>query len=720
MDPDLKLSRKEKNPPNTLENLSNDIDLLREILINLYATLGSYDHFGIICYDTDILSLMVVMVDVTFPIIQEQLRQFQQQRAFKNDNKNEEEQQFKQLLDANEQSHPSIVIATRLCLSITDSILSQKFKCLFDDAKRCQMGEALSHHDAASQFEAQQCGALKLCEFLNNTTSLGGFEELHIGARPFIEVGSFSRKLFGTFGHIPQCLHHLMDRHILTLSDMALISHLIGDVAKLSKSAKDRKEREKKEFDEKQNDQNQDNAKGGGSNTNKEDITKLLQIFPDHSKKYCRKLLSYFNHKFDTAVNAVLEGTVPLSIEAIDDSDLMAAQPEEANNGNNGNDGGISGIDGNSKSLNNSKSSKSSKSEKVQKPQKAQKSGIEERKENAIDPKLERYMKGSGRVLKKKKNVIADDDEFFDMFGFDGKNKRSMKKYVKPVKLKFNTYDDEVDDSYMQYFGFGVDDGESLNDGDGSDKLDFLDEQQKKDLAEAAEEAAQLNAQLNRHSYHFVDSDKPNAAKPEPVQAPPKQKRNDRNHRNHQNQRNDQNDQNQYPQQNNRHSASSNDVRNNGNRKKDRNVFEYDKEQRRHQYHGQHKNREYDEQFMERNQRGNAGKRYGNNAREYQSHRNDNYRGGGNRNGRDNRYRDDRQRSQDNNDYDGNDGDYSASGGRNLRGRGRGRGGFRGGGGGGRGRGGGSRDKYRDQRKRNQGKYRKRQASKKFAGHHRG
>ncbi len=41
------------------------------------------------------------------------------------------------------------------------------------------------------------------------------------------------------------------------------------------------------------------------------DITKLLQIFPDHSSKYCIELLKYFNNKFDIAVNAVLESIVP-------------------------------------------------------------------------------------------------------------------------------------------------------------------------------------------------------------------------------------------------------------------------------------------------------------------------------------------------------------------------------------------------------------------------
>lgn len=68
MDPDLKLS--ENKTLNTLDALSNDINLIKEILVNWFSLLQSYEYFGTVCFELGILQLMVVMIDVTFPIIQ--------------------------------------------------------------------------------------------------------------------------------------------------------------------------------------------------------------------------------------------------------------------------------------------------------------------------------------------------------------------------------------------------------------------------------------------------------------------------------------------------------------------------------------------------------------------------------------------------------------------------------------------------------------------------
>merc|ERR1712087_705083 len=96
---------------------SNDINTIKEVLINFISLLSAYDDFASICFDNKLLPSMVVMVDVTFPIMQEQLNQFMRQRSFKND------QQKKEMFRANDDTHPSMVISTRLCLSITQSVI---------------------------------------------------------------------------------------------------------------------------------------------------------------------------------------------------------------------------------------------------------------------------------------------------------------------------------------------------------------------------------------------------------------------------------------------------------------------------------------------------------------------------------------------------------------------------------------------------------------------
>eukprot|EP01084_Bolivina_argentea_P099082 178119_1 len=104
MDPDLKLSNEANNPKNTLLNLSNDINLMTETLMNWYCLLQSYDGSVIMCINIDILTLMVIIIDCTLPLIHEQLKQFQNQRKFKNNNNNK--QSMNKLLDANDQYNP--------------------------------------------------------------------------------------------------------------------------------------------------------------------------------------------------------------------------------------------------------------------------------------------------------------------------------------------------------------------------------------------------------------------------------------------------------------------------------------------------------------------------------------------------------------------------------------------------------------------------------------
>ncbi len=93
MDPDLKLSsanqkeNKNKLSTNDLVNITNGINLMKELLINLYCLLQSYDGAVDFYVENDaILLLLVTIIDCTLPIIQEELEQFQNQRLFKNSN----------------------------------------------------------------------------------------------------------------------------------------------------------------------------------------------------------------------------------------------------------------------------------------------------------------------------------------------------------------------------------------------------------------------------------------------------------------------------------------------------------------------------------------------------------------------------------------------------------------------------------------------------------
>eukprot|EP00488_Nonionellina_sp_1-RS-2012_P000637 TRINITY_DN11733_c0_g1_i1.p1 TRINITY_DN11733_c0_g1~~TRINITY_DN11733_c0_g1_i1.p1 ORF type:complete len:113 (-),score=4.57 TRINITY_DN11733_c0_g1_i1:23-361(-) len=86
MDPDLKLSRNNdsnKVAVNTLEHIHYDMEIIKEILVNWYSIIHSYDYGVHICNEMDVLTLMVIVMDCTFPIIQEQLINFKIRKTFK-------------------------------------------------------------------------------------------------------------------------------------------------------------------------------------------------------------------------------------------------------------------------------------------------------------------------------------------------------------------------------------------------------------------------------------------------------------------------------------------------------------------------------------------------------------------------------------------------------------------------------------------------------------
>eukprot|EP00485_Elphidium_margaritaceum_P013274 CAMPEP_0202727290 /NCGR_PEP_ID=MMETSP1385-20130828/185050_1 /ASSEMBLY_ACC=CAM_ASM_000861 /TAXON_ID=933848 /ORGANISM="Elphidium margaritaceum" /LENGTH=825 /DNA_ID=CAMNT_0049393529 /DNA_START=27 /DNA_END=2501 /DNA_ORIENTATION=- len=433
-DPDLKLSRNDKQqqqhrPKNTWQNLNHDMFTIQEMLLNLYALVQSYTPASTLYCELEVLTQLVVLVDVTFPIIQEQTKQFLQPRKLVH---SRDKLAYEQ--------HPSIVVCTRLCLLLVHAVLTLQYQPLYEDM----------NGGGNNEMESLKSTARKLCQFLNDTTNVSGFQSLHIGARPLIEVGSFARKLFGTFTDLHALMNHLLSHAIIGLSDVAMISHLIRDISKQVMDAHKQQYQE----DEKNNDDD-----GGGDDDDglQQNIAKLLQIFPDHSAEYCRQLLLYFNGQFDPAVNAVLEGTAPISIEAVDDDD-----DDENENG-----------------------AKKKTNKKIQK-----------RKDSS--QQQQQKQKFIGRALKR-----DEDEEFFDMFAFDD---NSVKKYVK--KGRYDMYDDDVDDTYLQYDGCGVDDvgylslSEDDNENDAKQiQLPVATEVKDDQTAEVVDT---LEAQLDRHSYQFI------------------------------------------------------------------------------------------------------------------------------------------------------------------------------------------------------------------------
>jgi len=118
------------------------------------------------------------------------------------------------------------------------------------------------------------------------TTTLGS------DMQSLVDIGAFSRYLFGVYRHsLSEVITRLLADHIIADSDIQYIFHFISSAKKKKDTATTLK------------------------NDKKIMADNLHNVFPHKNEKYLNEALRYCNWDYEKTISAILDGTLPESIE---------------------------------------------------------------------------------------------------------------------------------------------------------------------------------------------------------------------------------------------------------------------------------------------------------------------------------------------------------------------------------------------------------------------